>query len=171
MQKQIISWVAIAILVVGGFWLYQYGNKLEMPKVAENGEISGSYSIESIMALGKPYACNFDKSDSTSRIVGVIHTDGKNIYGEFRIKTDLVKNEFNSFLMVKDREAYTWTSLAPMGYKSVVAKSASTNASPAEQSQIVGTQDKMSYECKPWVKVDSSLFEPPAFITFTTFKK
>lgn len=171
MKKQIISWVVVAILAVGGFWLYQYGNKIEMPKVTENGEISGNYSIESIMALGQPYVCNFDKSDSTSRIVGVIHTDGKNIYGEFRIKTDLVKNEFNSFLLVRDKQAYTWTSLAPMGYKSVVAKSANTNASPVEQSQIVGTRDKIEYQCKLWNKVESTFFEVPSFITFSELKK
>jgi hypothetical protein len=172
MKEQIkysIGGVALAVICI---FLFNYQNdKIVMPTVGADGKISGNYAIESIMVLGKPYTCNFDKSDGSSKISGVIHTDGGKIYGEFKIKTDLIKNEFNSFLLIKDNMAYTWTSLQNIGYKSSIAKSASKNASPQEQAQIVGTRDKMQYNCELWLNADNSLFETPTSITFSELKK
>ena len=160
--------VVLAILVIFGWNFYK--NKPETPVVEADGNINGEYSIESIMLLGKPYICTFEKTDGVSEIAGTIKTDGQKIYGEFTIKTDLLKTGFNSFLLISDKQAYTWTSLSQLGYKSPAAKSASQNASPQEQAQIVGLKDKMPYECKLWQNADNSLFEIPASIKFSEIK-
>jgi hypothetical protein len=171
MKKQAISWLVIIVFIVLGVFAFIYGNKPTVPTVGADGKINGEYSIAGIMALGKPYKCTFEKNDESSRIIGTIYTDGNNIYGEFRIKTDIMKDEFNSFLMVKDAETYVWTSLEDVGYKSPVTKSASKNASAEEQAQIVGTRDKMQYKCEPWQEVDNFTFETPPWIKFSELKK
>lgn len=172
MKNQITSWLVIIALIALGIFVYIYGSRPAIPMVGENGKISGNYAIEGIMRLGKPYVCTFEKSDGISKIAGVVHTDGQKIYEEFRIKTDALEGkEFNSFLIIRDGEAYTWTSLQNIGYKSSVAKSASKNASLQEQAQIIGTRDKVQYECKPWPEVDNTIFETPAWITFSELKK
>jgi hypothetical protein len=170
MQKQIFTWIAVVVVIGAGVWVYRWADKPEVPVVGMNGVVSGSYSIEGIMALGKPYICNFEKMDGASKIVGTVQTDGQKIHGQFRIKTELVKTEFDSYLIVRDGDTYAWTSLAPIGYKSKLAKSASVNASPSAQSQIVGTKDKMDYNCKPWTQVDQSVFVPPTSIIFSEMK-
>lgn len=169
MTKKITLWLGLAIVVVAGIMVYRSTNVVESPLVASDGKVSGEYSLESIMSLGKPFVCAFEKNDDNSRIVGTIKTDSKNIFGEFRILTNLVESEFNSFLLMKGEEAYTWTSLAPIGYRSTVAKSASKNASPTQQSQIVGTRDRLAYECEPWA-TDATIFEAPSWITFSDLK-
>jgi hypothetical protein len=156
----------LALLVI---FALNYEGPPEAPIAGPDGKISGEYAIEGIMRLGKPYVCTFQKTDGVSKISGVMHTDSKNIYGEFKISTDLVKGEFSSFLLVKEGEAYTWTSLSPAGYKSPAAQSASGNSSPQEQAQIIGTGDEMPYECELW-QVDNSIFEIPSGVTFTSFK-
>jgi len=171
MKNQIVSWLIVVAIAVLGIFVYIYGNKSTIPMVGEDGKINGSYAIEGIMELHKPYVCTFEKTDGVSKITGVIHTDGEKIYGEFRIKTDLVKNEFNSFLVAKDGEAFVWTSLQNIGYKSPIAKSASKNASVQEQAQIIGTRDKVQYECEPWQDADKTIFETPNWITFSELKK
>lgn len=172
MRDKIIFPLAGAVLAVLVIFLFNYqNNKLAAPTIGIDGRINGNYAIEGIVGLGKPYVCTFEKTDGASKILGIIHTDGQKIYGEFRIKTDLVKDEFNSFLIIKDGESYAWTSLQNVGYKSSTAKSASKNASPAEQSQIVGTRDKMDYKCELWQDADNSIFELPVWITFSELKK
>ena len=167
--KYFAGGIIAAILVI---FLFNYqNNKLIVPAVGVDGKIEGNYAIEGIMRLGKPYECTFEKTDGASRIAGIIHTDSKNIYGEFRIKTDQMKDEFNSFLITKDEEAYIWTSLQNIGYKSPIAKSASKNASPVEQTQIVGMRDEMAYKCELWLDADSATFETPTWITFLELKK
>lgn len=170
MKKQItLSLLGIALVGLG-IWAYVYGSRPAMPEVGEDGKINGNYTIEGIMRLDKPYVCTFEKSDETSKIAGVIHTNGQNIYEEFRIKTDVVDKEFNSFLLVRDDTTYTWTSLQNIGYKSKVAKSASENASPEEQAQLIGTRDEVAYQCEPWLDTDDSIFEIPTGVTFSELK-
>ncbi len=170
MKNQITSWLIIVGLVAVGVLVYVYGSRPTVPEVGEDGKISGSYTIEGIMGLNKPYRCTFEKTDGTSSILGVMRVQGENAYVEFRIRTGLMSEEFNSFLLIKGGEAYTWTSLQNVGYKSVAAKSASRNASPLEQTQIVGTRDKVEYKCEPWQYKDASLFEAPSWVTFTDLK-
>ena len=166
-----ITFALVGVVVVILLFLgYGYINKPEIPVVGTSGEISGYYAIGGIMRLERPYVCSFEKTDGASKILGVIHTDGENLYGEFKIQTDSVEGKFNSFLMIKNKTAYTWTSLQNIGYKSNVAKSATKNASPQEQAQIVGTRDKMNYECSPWPKVDPTLFEIPNWIEFADLR-
>jgi len=174
MKKEIINQIificASVILVVLGIYIYDYMGRPGVPEIGEEEKINGEYAIEGIMRLNKPYICKFEKSDQTSTIAGVLHTDGKNILGEFRIKTDLQGSEFNSFLVIKNKDAYIWTSLQNVGFKTLVAKNASKNASPAEQAQIVGLRDKIKYECEPWQNPDSTIFETPSYINFLDLK-
>lgn len=154
----IIAFV-IAVLAVFG---YRNFEKANLPQVAEDGSLSGEYSLESIMSLGKPYECSFGKSDENSKVVGVVHTDSKNAYGEFRVSTSLSENEFNNFLLIKDGEAYVWASLnQTAGYKSKVARRASSS-----RVQIIGLADKATYDCKLWQNPDETLFDPPTWISF-----
>lgn len=166
MFKTILGWLILVGFVVALVWFYKYATKVELPIVASNGEVKGEYSIGSIMALGKPYRCNFEKKDEVSSIVGIMTTDGKNVYGEFKINTELVKEGFRSFLLIRDKAAYTWTSLSNLGYKSRVADSASKNATPEEQAQIIGLKDKIQYECMPLDSIDPSTFEVSSSVQF-----
>ena len=169
MNKKILSWVPIALLIGGGIALYVYASRVEAPVVDEAGKISGSYSLQSIMSLGEPYRCDFKKQDETSELLGIIHTDGKNVFGEFRIITELFEKEFNSFLVVNEGEAYTWTSLGNVGYKSKATNSAVNNASQSEQAQLIGLKDKIEYNCMPWTEPDPTIFTPPTRINFQEF--
>ena len=174
MKNKIVSlsgWIVLAILVIIGIFVFYYGSKPTAPPVGADGKISGNYSIADIMVLDKPYQCTFGKSDRASKIAGTIYTDGSKIYGEFRMQTDLMENEFNDFLIIKDGQSYTWTSLQEnVGYKYPTAKSSNKNASPEEQSQIIGTQDKVQYDCQPWNEVSDSTFEVPPWIKFSELK-
>jgi len=172
MKEKIKYYILGAALAVICIFLFNYqSNKITVPTVGTDGKINGSYAIEGIMKLNKPYVCTFEKTDGASTVSGVIHTDGQSIYGEFKIKTDLVKDGFSSFLLVKGNTAYTWTSLQNIGYQSTVAKSASRNASPQEQAQIVGTRDNELYQCELWQNADNSIFEIPTSTNFSELKK
>lgn len=170
MKKQIKLILILVVLVILGIFVFKYESQPATPVVGADGDINGNYAIEGVMALKKPYICNFEKADETSKIVGTIHINGKNFYGEFRIKTDLVKNEFSTFLLGIGGESYIWTSLGALGYKSPIAKSAGSKASPEQQAQIIGTRDIMNYQCQPWQNVDESIFQIPTSIKFSEIK-
>ena len=171
-MKKELMWGAAGIVVVLAivFGLSKSGGA-PAPQVQEDGSINGKYSIEGILGLGKAYECTFTKSDATSQVSGKVFTDGKQVYGEFNINTQAINQSFQSFLVIKDDITYTWTSLQPIGYRAPVAKSATTNASPNEQAQLVGTTDPIDYSCKLWAGVDAKKFEIPTNITFADLKQ
>ncbi len=136
------------------------------PAVGPGGSISGNYSIESIEKLGKPYECSFSKSDGSSEVSGTLQMAEGKLRGNFNISA---ATSFTSHFIIISDTTYTWTSLGAVGYKSPVAKSASKNASPIEQAQIVGTEDKEDYNCSPW-NIDPTVFELPSGINFLELK-
>lgn len=166
MKKQIALVLIVIAVIIIAIWAFSSAGGPQAPEVGPEGQISGNYTLESIMGLGKPYVCTFSKSDATSIIAGVLHTDGDKVYSEFRIRTDLAEDDFSSFLILRDGESYTWSSLHNLGYKGQIASSASVNASPQEQAQIIGLEDEMPYECEPWQDPDETIFETPPWITF-----
>lgn len=171
MKNQLI-WAGVGIVIVGVvIFVLSKGSEKTVPQIAEDGVIEGKYSIESIMKLGKAYECTFAREDQNSQVSGKVLTDGSNVYGEFNINTQIINQNFQSYLIIKDNTTYTWTSLQPIGYKAPVARNTTTNASPNEQAQLVGTNDEVDYTCMPWQNVDVSKFEIPTNITFTDLKE
>lgn len=172
MKNTITTWVLVALLIVGAVFVYKYTSRVETPVVGADGSFSGSYSIEGILTLQKPYKCTFEKEDEASKISATVYTNLNDVYADFTIQTSSVDNQrFNSFFLIQNNTTYTWTSFTNLGYKTKVVKSASINASPAEQAQLIGIKDKLSYECKPVVEADPSLFTVPTSITFTDLTK
>ena len=161
-----LAGVILAILVIFG-WNY-YKNIPEIPTVGADGKIVGSYSIVGIETLGKPYECSFSKSDGSSKVTGTIRIAESKFRGDFDI--NVASTSFASHFIITNNTTYTWTSLGPIGYKIPVAKSASQNASPQEQAQIIGTEDKEDYNCSSW-DTDTSAFELPSGINFSELKK
>jgi hypothetical protein len=158
--------IILALLVIFGWNFYM--NIPVTPVVEPDGSISGNYSIESIEKLGKPFECSFSKSDGSSQVSGSIRMAESKLRGDFDI--NVASTSFASHFIITSSTTYTWTSLGPIGYKSLVAKSASKGASPIEQAQIIGTEDKEDYNCSPW-NTDLSIFELPSGINFSEFKK
>lgn len=171
MKNQLIWGALGAIVVIAIIFTVVKGGSATTPEVLEDGSVSGKYSIEGILGLDKAYECTFAKEDETSQVGGKVLTDGKQVYGEFNINTQIINQNFQSYLIIKDDTTYTWTSLQPIGYKAPVARSATTNASPNEQAQLVGTNDQVDYTCSPWADIDNSKFEIPTNITFTDLKQ
>lgn len=167
-MKKAITWIVWLLVLISLVYLYHISTKAELPVVGTNGEVKGEYAISNIMALGKPYRCTFEKKDETSMIQGVLTTDALNIYGEFKINTKILEESFRTFLLVRGKESYIWTSLQNVGFKSRVTNSATKNASPEEQAQIVGLKDKLELSCSPLAEIDPSTFEVPSSIEFVS---
>lgn len=170
-RDQIIVLVFLLALTALSLSVYFYGNQPEKPEVSADGSVIGSYSIASLKTLEQPLSCTFDATDGNSKMTGIIKTDGESAYGEFRVESKPLESEFNAFLVMKEDQTYAWTSLENVGYKSKTAKSASRGASVEEQSQLIGSRDKLDLSCKPWEEIDRSLFEVPPSITFLEYNE
>lgn len=171
MKKKIWLSIVILILLVAGI-AFVATREQKLPIVNVDGSIIGKYSIKEVMALNLPYECTFRKIDQNAEVSGTLDTDGQKIRGDFDINITTAQNEkqnLASHLVVLDNTAYIWTSLNTLGFKTPYTNSASTNASPIEQSQIIGLKDKTNFVCRPWNATLNS-FDLPSGITFSEVK-
>src|SRR3989344_7915113 len=147
--------ILILILLAAGA-IYLFVSQRGAPKfdlsegvvIMQDGSIKGNYSMEDILGVAVPYECVLSRSDGTARISGIVRMSDTSARGDFDIETPEVS--FASHFIIASGTTYTWTSLKPAGYKMSTVDSSSENASPEEQSQIIGLQDKVAFECKPW---------------------
>ena len=141
--------------------------------VAPNGEVKGQYALSQIIALHQAFKCDFEKASDTVSVKGTIFIaeDSLNkseVSGDFQITNSPVGN-IESHFITKDNISYTWTSLVNIGYKKAVTDTASTNSSPSDQASIVGNNDKVNYDCSPWIPVESR-FTLPNNVIFKDLK-
>lgn len=170
-NKSSTSKVAIVIgIVVVLIVVYFLVVKFKSTSVAVDtaGNIEGTYSIKDIMALDKPLQCTFVINNESSHVNGSVLVSGKNVRGDFDIEGTPV-GSFASHFIIQDDISYTWTSLAQIGFKKAVSKSAGTSASPEDQASVVGIEDKVEYHCAPWNE-DMTRFQLPSGINFQEIK-
>lgn len=165
MNKKTIAFLLGIIIII--LIVLIFGKKSSLPIVLEDGSFKGEYSIKNIMALGKPYRCSFNKSDGTSFISGSLLISEDKIRGDFDITIPSIGNGgFASHFIVSDEYSYNWTSIEPIGYKTKIIENSVNSNDKEEQAQLIGINDKVTYECTPW-NSDLTAFEIPKGIQFS----
>lgn len=176
----------LVILAIGALFLFankKDGSLIDLGEgviINQDGSISGNYSIKQIVELNTPYECSFKKSDANAQVSGIFRMIDGRLRGDFDIDIQSNKTVFGdtspdqraffaSHFILKDGFTYTWTSLQNIGYKSEMTNNIDGGSSTLEQAQIVGFEDKVDYECKPWNAV-LNVFDLPSGITFSEIK-
>lgn len=173
-KKEIIIAIVAILLAALGFWMISRTSTPAPIQISAIGEVKGNLSLNELSALGKPLKCTFNKVSDSVTVDGVVYLSGDStttaqyvkglMRGDFKITGSPV-GPIESHFITRDNFSYTWTSLAAIGYKKAVTESAQTTSSPEDQASIIGEQDKVSYDCTPWMP-DQSQFELPSNITF-----
>ncbi len=126
----------------------------------ESQNFSGS--MQELMARGGSWTC-----DVTST-AGGITSSGTTYVANGMVRSDFSSNipqvgNIQSYMIVRDGLAYSWTSMMNQGFKFPIAQS----EGEAEVSAEVAAQINQDYDfsCRPW-SVDASKFALPSGITF-----
>jgi len=160
-KNVIIAVVVLAVIVL--MVVFTGGSRVN---IADDGKLTGEYSIKDVLNLKQPYECTFMKDDGASTINGALRIAEGKVRGDFDIKlSDKDGGSFASHLIIKDDVSYSWTSIQPIGWKTEVAKSAEGGESQSDQAQLVGINDKAAYTCNPW-NANLTVFDLPSGITF-----
>lgn len=147
--------------------------------IMADGKITGNYAIRDILELEVPYECTFNKVDTMSQVSGLVRMAEKKVRADFDIQINPQATNFGdsgtdqraffaSHFILKEGINYIWTSLQNTGYKSKITDSAE-GSSKKDQAQIIGIEDKVAFDCKPWNAVLNA-FDLPSGINFVELK-
>jgi len=170
MKRTIISIVAVAIVVVGGYFALSNGNT--------GGSNSGDQNVASSIGAGKKisfsefikgdgsYKCSVSQNVDGTETKGAVFIDGDMMRGEYGTKVQGFSVDMS--LIVRDGYSYTWTSLAPTtGFKvKAVSSISSDTQTDTAGNYSFNAEEIGEYDCETWTP-DVAMFALPADVSFS----
>ncbi|MEK9185385.1 MAG: hypothetical protein AAB863_01285 [Patescibacteria group bacterium] len=164
-SKIFIYTLLAAVVVMGGATILYRISPPRDPEVLtinNDGQISGEYKLQDIIALDESFKCEFKKSDSDSEVSGaIIIAPGAKVRGDFVINTKAAPAPFESHFIMRGGYIYTWTSLLKVGFIAPAVREFSR-----DQTSVIATNEKIFYNCARSMSAPGD-FEVPADVTFS----
>lgn len=173
MIKTIITLLVVGGIAYGGYYYFQSKQTMtsavtpsaqeEQAQVSKKEEMTTVKTFEDYLKTGS-YSCTVTQDIGVAQTQGTVFIDNGKMRGDFN--STVQGMNVNTSLVVKEGYTYTWTSLAPIGFKTPLVKGASAS-STASTSGTYGIDTKKigSYNCVPWT-ADASKFTLPTSVTF-----
>ncbi|KKT80136.1 MAG: hypothetical protein UW75_C0005G0013 [Parcubacteria group bacterium GW2011_GWF2_44_8] len=176
-------------VIVGGVALYMiFGTAPEEVTTTDGGEVtteeqtneevkipmSGNGSLSALLAFGQNLECSIEY---TPQVEGGAATQGTYFTSRGRMRGDFVVDSMGtqmvSSMIIDDESMYSWSEIDGQKYGMKMTLSeletSQTDDTAPEANEAVPLDESVKYNCKPWVNIDGSIFEPPTDIIFTDY--
>lgn len=188
MKKLFLGSLAIA-LVLGGIVWYQLrdtsdtGTVVEVPAEETDSEVhvpeavpmAGTESFRTLIAKPGNLECAITtEGGTTDTMTGTYFASNGLIRADVLVAgavSGTPESTVTSMVVTPDT-LYTWAIIEGEGYgvKSVFPDQTLSTAKPEPGKQTpIDFDGQVTYDCKPWEVVDTSIFEPPSTIIFKDF--
>lgn len=137
------------------------------PVSATKKEFSGTGTLESLRLLGDDVECTiaYVLEDGEQPAEGTFFASEGKIRGDFLVPSpDLVGQNLSSMIL-DGQTMYTWTEIDGEAYGVKINLTDFVN-NGVDTYEPVSMDAEVSYECKPWLTVDDSVFVPPTDVLF-----
>lgn len=182
--------VSIIIALLAGTWavfqifsddsIVKEDPTTTIPVVVENKPAktftatSGTSSINALLALGEDMECSIShhvEGSAEASTEGTLFTSQNRMRGDFLIP-EMGADAVSSMISQKG-DLYFWTEIGGKknGMKISLNELSTTkkNDNTPEAGEVIPLDELVTYQCKPWLIVDGSIFEPPTDIIFTNY--
>jgi hypothetical protein len=138
--------------------------------------VTGTDTLQSLLALGQNLECTISYAMNNAVVSTV--TEGTYFTSRGRMRGDFiipgVAGSAVSSMILTDGIMYTWTEIEGEKYGmkitlSDLEQSKSSDSAP-DVHETVPLDMAVSYNCKPWVALDGSVFEVPTDVIFKDYK-
>lgn len=191
MKKTVaVSLLGIGVVVIALVYLFTGGDETPENSSSANFEAvssstlpvkkvqaepsSGTGSLQELMAKAEDLECTITYKKPTlaggpdvveEPVTGTYFTSAGKMRGDF-IVPEAIAGSVSSIIM-RDNVMYNWSVIEgeKYGMKYDMTGTASVGDAP-EAKGPVPLDQAVAYDCKPWEKVDGSIFEPPTDVLF-----
>lgn len=161
MDKKRLGIIAGILVIVGvGFYLYTSSDQSGTVAGVETTSSQFSGTLVDLAARGGSYECTIKKTIGTTDVSGTVYEAGGMVRGDLSSLAGEVA--VMSHVLMRDGTVYTWTDIAPNGFKATVT---GTGAG-----QYANADESFAFDCKS-TAVDPAHFDIPTTITFSEVGK
>lgn len=166
-MKTILGVLAVVVVLGAGWMFFSSSSPQGSDAPGENNASepeSFTGTLAELASRGGTFRCTVSQESEVASTEGVVFVDGSRVRGDFTSTVAAAGGlSVETHLVVKDGFTYTWTPIAPNGFKAR-ATEGSTAGGAALSGNYADVNQAYAYECAPWT-VDESAFELPA-LTF-----
>ena len=133
---------------------------------------SGSGTLASLMNRGESLECTISYQVTNSPAVeGTYFVNDGRIRGDFITTVPEMGGDVLSSLIMADGEMYSWSDIGGQQYgvKVVLSETSEAATTPQGVTPPVPNDATVVYDCRPWLIVDNSIFEPPSSVLFQDY--
>ncbi len=166
MSKTLISVLVIAVIVVGGFFIFknrQAANNTTGEQAGTQDNAGKKISFSDFIKQGGSYKCDVKQATSDFENSGTMYVSDGRVSGEFNVIAEgkTIQTHFASINVY----SYEWMEGSKTGFK--VKVSATTDSTGANVNGSYGWNANQigDYNCTAWT-IDESKFALPADVTF-----
>ncbi len=170
MSKTLISVVVVAVVVVGGYYLFLRADHVEEELTVTPTNEQETESTVKKMAFsefvkqGGAYKCDVKQAMSDFENSGTVYISGGNTRGEYT--TIAEGRTMKTSFILKDGYSYSWGDMMQgMGFKVKATSDMGMDGLAASDTYSWNANQIGDYTCEAWT-VDSSKFDLPSGVTF-----
>ncbi len=161
---KLIVGIGAAVVVLAGGWLMLSSSSGSLEKSETQSEPQESAvftgTLAELASRGGSYRCSVSQESDVAATVGTVLVDGSRVRGDFTSTVFAAGGiSVETHIIIRDDYTYTWTPIAPTGFRARVAQGDSAGDASLS-GQYANLSQAYSYECDPW-SVDESAFELP----------
>lgn len=137
--------------------------------------ISGKGSLNSLLALTKNLECTIEYTASTSEpaISGSYFVSEGKLRGDFVVPSTGMNGDIISSMIMANDMFYSWSEIEGQSYGMKMTinenQEIKNETNTPDSHEAVPLEAEVNYNCKPWLIVDASIFEPPADVLFKEY--
>ena len=171
MNKKVLAAIVLLLIALGAYFGY---TKFMGGKTPGGSSESGPKSLKELLTAGAAQKCTYSTTIESGSSEGITYVSGGKVRGDFTTTTS--GKSIVSHMISDGKTSYIWTEGEKNGYKMTVEEQAETDTKTDYSDTSVSSNtnanldEKLDYKCSAWI-ADSSVFTPPANVTFTDFSQ
>lgn len=162
-MKILLGIGALVVVLAGGWFLVSSSpGSLETSETQGEPQESSAFTgtLADLASRGGSYRCSVSQESDVASTAGTVLVDGGRVRGDFTSTVVAAGGlSVETHIIIRDDYTYTWTPIAPTGFRARVAQGGSAGDASLS-GQYADFSQAYSYECDPW-SVDESAFELP----------
>ena len=127
---------------------------------------SGSGSLQSLAQKNQDLECTitFTDEQASTTVEGTFFTNHGDIRTDMLTQAPDLNGQILSSMIVKNNTMYIWSEIEGRKY-GVKMDLAQADEAVKNQSPV-SLEQTLNYDCKPWPKIDRTVFDPPSDVLF-----
>lgn len=147
--------------------------QIENEQIEAGNPLSGRGTFDQLVALGQNLECqvSYRPEGQETTVDGTYFVSNGDMRADFLVWSPELGNQVSSMIVLPE-QTYVWSEIDGQTYgMSFATDMFEDPESAVADDAVVSMDEEVEYTCSAWVRVDRSIFQPPANVQFQDYSQ